>query len=250
LLAASLAAMTLVSAAASAQDTTSERGKLSYAIGFNTGVELAELAARGEQDDVNTVIKAIQDAYAKKQPAVPVEEVKTAGKAKQQRGLPVEELKSRWENKQKGQQAKLEAEFARLASENKAQSDACLAQNRAKQGVQTLPGSTVQYRVIEAGSGAKPTQYSDVVLNYRGTLPDGTVFVDTNQAPEGQQAGPVTLKVSQIPLVGLREALLQMPTGARWEVVLPGDKAYGTDMRAGRMVNQAVVFDVKLVSVK
>ncbi|NLW96679.1 FKBP-type peptidyl-prolyl cis-trans isomerase N-terminal domain-containing protein [Luteimonas wenzhouensis] len=233
LLAASLAAMTLVSAAASAQDTTSERGKLSYAIGFNTGVELAELAARGEQVDVNTVIKAIQDAYAKKQPAVPVEELKTAV-----------------ENMQKRQQAKLEAEFARLASENKAQSDAFLAQNRAKQGVQTLPGSTVQYRVIEAGSGAKPTQNSDVVLNYRGTLPDGTVFVDTNQAPEGQQAGPVTLKVSQIPLVGLREALLQMPTGARWEVVLPGDKAYGTDMRAGRMVNQAVVFDVKLVSVK
>lgn len=233
LLAASLAAMTLVSAAASAQDTTSERGKLSYAIGFNTGVELAELAARGEQVDVNTVIKAIQDAYAKKQPAVPVEELKTAV-----------------ENMQKRQQAKLEAEFARLASENKAQSDAFLAQNRAKQGVQTLPGSTVQYRVIEAGSGAKPTQNSDVVLNYRGTLPDGTVFVDTNQAPEGQQAGPVTLKVSQIPLVGLREALLQMPTGARWEVVLPGDKAYGTDIRAGRMANQAVVFDVKLVSVK
>jgi len=233
LLAASLAAMTLVSAAASAQDTSTERGKLSYAIGFNTGVELAELAARGEAVDVNTVIKAIQDAYAKKQPSVPVEELKTAV-----------------ENMQKRQQAKLEAEFARLASENKAQSDAFLAQNRAKQGVQTLPGSTVQYRVIEAGSGAKPTQNSDVVLNYRGTLPDGTVFVDTNQAPEGQQAGPVTLKVSQIPLVGLREALLQMPTGARWEVVLPGDKAYGTDMRAGRMANQAVVFDVKLVSVK
>ena len=232
LLAASLAAMTLFSAAASAQDTSSERGKLSYAIGFNTGVELAELAARGEAVDVNTVIKAIQDAYAKKQPAVPVEELKTAV-----------------ENMQKRQQAKMEAEFNQLASQNKAQSDAFLAQNRAKQGVQTLPGSTVQYRVIEAGSGAKPTQNSDVQLNYRGTLPDGTVFVDTAQAPEGQQAGPVTMKVSQIPLTGLREALLQMPTGARWEVVLPGDKAYGTDMRAGRMANQAVVFDVKLVSV-
>ena len=232
LLAASLAAMTLFSAAASAQDTSSERGKLSYAIGFNTGVELAELAARGEAVDVNTVIKAIQDAYAKKQPAVPVEELKTAV-----------------ENMQRRQQAKMEAEFNQLASQNKAQSDAFLAQNRAKQGVQTLPGSTVQYRVIESGRGAKPTQNSDVQLNYRGTLPDGTVFVDTAQAPEGQQAGPVTMKVSQIPLTGLREALLQMPTGARWEVVLPGDKAYGTDMRAGRMANQAVVFDVKLVSV-
>ncbi len=233
LLAASLAAMTLVSAAASAQDTTSEKGKLSYAIGFNTGVELAELTARGEAVDVNTVIKAIQDAYAKKQPAVPVDQLKTAV-----------------ENMQKRQQAKMEAEFAQLSNANKTQSDSFLAQNRAKQGVRTLPGSTVQYRVIEAGRGAKPTQASDVEINYKGSLPDGTVFVDTAQAPEGQQAGPVSMKVSQIPLTGLREALLQMPTGARWEVVLPGDKAYGTDMRAGRMANQAVVFDVKLVSIK
>ena len=233
LLAASLAAMTLVSAAASAQDTTSEKGKLSYAIGFNTGVELAELTARGEQVDVNTVIKAIQDAYAKKQPAVPVEQLKTAV-----------------ENMQKRQQAKMEAEFAKLSADNKSKSDAFLAQNRSKQGVQTLPGSTVQYRVIEAGNGAKPTQASEVQINYKGSLPDGQVFVDTAQAQEGQAAGPVSMKVSQIPLAGLREALVQMPAGARWEVVLPGDKAYGTDMRAGRMANQAVVFDVKLVSVK
>ena len=233
LLAASLAAITLISATAAAQDTTSEKGKLSYAIGFNTGVELAELTARGEAVDVNTVIKAIQDAYAKKQPAVPVDDLKAAV-----------------ENMQKRQQAKMEAEFAKLAAENKTASDAFLAQNRAKQGVQTLAGSTVQYRVIEAGSGAKPTQASDVQINYKGTLPDGTVFVDTAQAPEGQQAGPVTMKVSQIPLVGLREALLQMPTGARWEILLPGDKAYGTDMRAGRMANQAVLFDVKLVGVQ
>ncbi len=233
LLAASLAAMTLVSAAVSAQDTTSERGKLSYAIGYNTGNELAELTARGEAVDVNTVIKAIQDAYAKKQPAVPVDQLRAAV-----------------ESMQKRQQAKMEAEFAKVAGENKSQSDTFLAQNRAKQGVQTLPGSTVQYRVIENGSGAKPTQASDVQINYKGSLPDGTVFVDTAQPQEGQQAGPVTMKISQIPLVGLREALLQMPTGARWEVVLPGDKAYGTTIQAGRMANQAVVFDVKLVSVK
>ena len=233
LLAASLAAMTLFSAAASAQDISSEKGKLSYAIGFNTGVELAELTARGEAVDVNTVIKAIQDAYAKKQPAVPVDQLQAAVQSMQQR-----------------QQTKMEAEFAKLSADNKGKSETFLAQNRAKAGVQTLPGSTVQYRVLEAGSGAKPTQASDVQINYKGSLPDGTVFIDTAQPQEGQQGGPVSLKVSQIPLVGLREALLQMPTGARWEVVLPGDKAYGTTIQAGRMANQAVVFDVKLVGVK
>jgi peptidylprolyl isomerase len=89
-----------------------------------------------------------------------------------------------------------------------------------------------------------------VQLQYKGTLPDGTVLIDTSQAREGQPAGPVSMKVSQIPLVGLREALTQMPSGARWEVVLPGDKAYGSTIQAGRMANQAVVFDVKLLSVK
>ena len=232
LLAAALAATTLVAGTAFAQDTTSEKGKLSYAIGYNTGAELAELTARGEAVDVNTVIKAMQDAYGQKEPAVPVDQLRTAV-----------------ENMQKRQQARMEAEFRKLADANKAASDTFLAQNRAKAGVKVLP-SGVQYRVIEAGSGAKPTQSSDVQLTYKGSLPDGTVLMDTNQAPEGQTAGPVALKVSQVPLEGLRDALLQMPAGARWEVVLPGDKAYGNDIRAGRMANQAVVFDVKLVSVK
>jgi peptidylprolyl isomerase len=229
LLAAALAAITLTAGAASAQDMTSERGKLSYALGYDLGRNLAE---SGESIDVNTVIKAVQDGYGKKEPGVPVDQLRVAV-----------------ENMQKRQQAKMQAEFNKLAADNKAKSDAFLAQNRAKSGVRTLP-SGVQYRVVETGNGARPTQTNDVQISYKGTLPDGTVLIDTNQAREGQPAGPVSMKVNQIPLAGLREALTQMPAGSRWEVVLPGNLAYGTDMQAGRMANQAVVFDVKLVSVR
>lgn len=229
LLTAALAALTLTAGVATAQDMTSEKGKLSYALGYDLGRNLAE---SGEVIDVNTVIKAVQDGYAKKEPGVPVDQLRVAV-----------------ENMQKRQQAKMQAEFNKLAADNKAKSTAFLAQNKAKSGVKTLP-SGVQYRIVETGNGAKPNQTSDVQLQYKGSLPDGTVLIDTSQAREGQPAGPVSLKVSQIPLVGLREALTQMPAGSRWEVVLPGDKAYGTDIQAGRMANQAVVFDVKLVSVK
>ncbi|MDQ3494493.1 MAG: FKBP-type peptidyl-prolyl cis-trans isomerase [Pseudomonadota bacterium] len=229
LLAAALAAITLTVGAASAQDMTSERGKLSYALGYDLGRNLAE---SGESIDVNTVIKAVQDGYGKKEPGVPVDQLRVAV-----------------ESMQKRQQAKMQAEFNKLAADNKARSDAFLAQNRGKAGVRALP-SGVQYRVVETGNGAKPSQASDVQITYKGTLPDGTVLIDTNQAREGQPAGPVSMKVNQIPLVGLREALTQMPAGSRWEVVLPGNVAYGTDMQAGRMANQAVVFDVKLVSVR
>src|SRR5690606_3018656 len=129
-----------------AQDTSSEKGKLSYAIGYNTGAELAELTERGEAVDINTVIKALQDAYGKKEPTVPVDQLRTAV-----------------ENMQKRQQARMEAEFKRLSDANKAASDSFLAQNRAKAGVKVLP-SGVQYRIIETGSGAKPGQASDVEL--------------------------------------------------------------------------------------
>lgn len=232
LVAATLAALTLTAGAVSAQDTTSEKGKLSYAIGFKTGIDIARLQARGEQIDIATVIKALQDAVAKKDPAVPAEQ-----------------LGQSIENMQKRLAAKAKAEFDKLAAENKTKSDTFLAQNKGKSGVKTL-ASGVQYRVIEAGSGAKPTQASQVQISYKGTLPDGRVIVDTAQAAPNQPAGPVTIKVSEIPLPGLREALQLMPNGARWEVVMPGNAAYGTTIEAGDMANQAVVFDVKLVSFK
>src|SRR3546814_19598862 len=86
---------------------------------------------------------------------------------------------------------------------------------------------------------------------FRSTLASGgQTFVDTFSPPEGQKPGPVSMKLNQIPLVGLREALAQMPSGSRWEVVLPPEKAYGNTPQSPIGPNQAVVFDVQLVSVK
>lgn len=232
LLAASLAALTLTAGIASAQDTSSDKGKLSYAIGYDMGNNVAELVANGEQVDINTVIKAVQDAYAKKPPTVPVDQLRTAVQGMQQR-----------------QMAKAKANFEKASADNKAKSDAFLAQNKVKAGVKALP-SGVQYRVVEVGTGAKPSQASEVQIQYKGSLPAGQTFVDTFAAQEGKPAGPVSMKVSEVPLVGLREALVMMPAGSRWEVVLPADKAYGNTPQSPIGPNQAVVFDVKLVSVK
>lgn len=232
LLAASLAALTLTAGVASAQDTTSEKGKLSYAIGYDMGNNVSELTKNGESIDINTVIKALQDANAGKDPAVPVDQLRTAVQGMQTR-----------------QTAKAKARFDQVSAENKTKSDAFMAQNKAKSGVKTLP-SGVQYRVVTSGTGAKPTQASDVQIQYKGALYDGRVFVDTAKPPEGQQAGPVTLKVSQIPLVGLREALTQMTAGSNWEVAIPADKAYGNTPQSPVGPNQAVVFNVQLISVK
>jgi peptidylprolyl isomerase len=227
LMAVAAAALVLSAGMASAQDTTSEKGKLSYALGFKTGVDAAELAQRGEQIDLASLIKGVQDAYAKKQPAVSVEQLQKA----------LSDMQAR-------QTAKAKAEWDKASSENKAKSDAFVNANKAKAGVKVLP-SGVQYRVIEVGSGAKPTAASTVQLEVAGPYPWG----QRPQEARPAQAIP-SIKVSQIEMPAMREVIQQMPTGSKWEVTLPADKAYGADPRTGFPPNVAVQFEIKLVSTK
>ena len=213
-----------------AQDTTSEKGKLSYYFGYDYGSNLAELQERGEPLDVNSIVKGVQDALAKKQPAVSAEQLKPAVEAFQKR--------------EQARAAQAKAQYDKAAAENKTKSDQFMAQNKAKAGVQTLP-SGVQYRVIQAGTGAKPTQASTVELQVAGAYPFGQ---RPSEARPPQQMKDV--KVSAIEMQAMRDVLLQMPVGSKWEVALPPDKAYGADPRTGFPPNVAVVFEIKLVSAK
>jgi len=225
LIAVAVAALTLTAGQAFAQDTSSEKGKLSYALGYDLGRNASE---SGEALDVGTITKGLQDGYAKKDPAVPVDQ-----------------LRSAVENMQKRQQAKAKAAWDSAAAENKTRSDAFIAQNRSKAGVQALP-SGVQYRVIEAGKGAKPTAASTVSLEVAGPFPWGQ-----RQQGEASQARPMPdIKLTEVEMPAMREALQMMPAGSKWEVTLPADKAYGADPRTGIPPNMAVQFEIKLVSVK
>jgi peptidylprolyl isomerase len=224
LLAATLAALTLTSGLAIAQDTTSAKGKLSYALGYQLGREAVE---SGEALDLNTMTKAMQDGYGKKDPAVPVDQMRTA-----------------YQDMQKRMQAKAKAAFDKAAAENKTKSDSFIAQNKAKAGVKVLP-SGVQYRVIETGNGAKPNQSSTVELEVAGPYPWGQ-----HPTPDQPAQKMPSTKVSEIEMPAIREVLTQMPAGSKWEVTLPSDKAFGADPRSPFPPNVAVVFEVKLVSVK
>ncbi len=224
LLAATLAALTLTGGAALAQDTTSAKGQLSYALGYQLGREAAE---SGEVLDLTTMTKALQDGYAKKDPTVPVEHMRTAYQGMQTR-----------------MQAKAKANFDKAAAENKTKSDAFIAQNKGVSGVRTLP-SGVQYRILEVGTGAKPTPSSTVELDVAGPYPWGQRPTPV-PAPQRMPA----MKLSAIEMPAMREVLAQMPTGSKWEVTLPPAQAYGADPRSPYPPNVAVVFEVKLLSVK
>ena len=228
LLAATVAALTLTAGLAVAQDTASEKGKLSYYFGYDFGRSLAEA---GEPVDVATLVKAVQDGYAKKQPAVPAEQLRPAVEA--------------FQNRQQAQAQAEKAKWDKAASDNKTKSDQFLAQNKAKTGVKVLP-SGVQYRIVETGTGAKPTLASTVALEVGGPYPFGQHPTQGGDQPQKIPA----VKLSEVEMAAMREVLALMPAGSKWEVVLPSDKAFGADPRTGFPPNVAVAFDVKLVSVK
>ena len=237
LLAASVAALALASGAVLAQtapaapaapaaSAASDKTTLSYAIGYDMARDLAE---RKVDLDVATLVRAIQDGYAKKPPTMPADRLEASMKAFQQRMV-----------------AQAKAEYDKELQKNKTASDQFLASNRSKPGVTVLPGG-VQYKVIDPGTGAKPTANSTVSVHLRGSISTGQEFANTYST---NQAKPAEFKVSEFPIAGVREALLLMPVGSRWEVYVPAEKAYGNEPRSPVGPGQAVVFDVKLLSVK
>ncbi|PNS07691.1 FKBP-type peptidyl-prolyl cis-trans isomerase N-terminal domain-containing protein [Solilutibacter silvestris] len=229
-LAAVLAALTMTAGAASAQDMTTDKGKLSYVFGYQLGGQLAQVQDSGEQIDINSAVKGIQDAYAKKDPALAEAQAKPVMEAFQRR------------QEARAQQAK--AEYDKAAAANLTKSNQFLAANKAKPGVKALP-SGVQYRVVTAGTGARPALGSTISVAFAGP------FFMGQRPPEGAKLEQApAMKLSEVQVEGLREAITQMPAGSQWEITLPPSKAFGADPRTGMPPNAAVQFDVKLNSVK
>ena len=238
LLAATLAALSLTAGVALAQPAPAkpaaapaqqypvpDKATLSYALGYERG---AMIARSGADIDAAAVARGLQDAIAKKEP--------TASAEKMGNALGYFEQKMEKDAR---------AGFEKVARENKVKADAFMAANKTKPGVVTLPGG-VQYRVVQAGTGAKPTAAGSVVAHMRGVLSSGVALGDTFTS---SPLAPPTLKLTEMP-AGLREAVLLMPVGSRWEITIPPEKGIGKDARAPGGPNQAMVYDFQLVNIK
>ena len=144
-------------------------------------------------------------------------------------------------------QAVVNDHFRKLAEEayaqNKASGEAFLAANAKKEGVTVLP-SGLQYEVIAAGNGKKPSSTDRVQCHYEGTLIDGTVFDSSIKRGE-----PAVFGVNQV-IKGWVEAMQLMQEGAKWRLYIPYDMAYG-EHGAGEMIPpySALIFDVELIKV-
>jgi FKBP-type peptidyl-prolyl cis-trans isomerase len=218
-------AVGLLAIQASAQETatlTTQKDKVSYGIGVQVA---ASLKGQGIDIDPNLLVKGLRDALAGQKLLMSDEELSATMAAFQQ------------EMVQKQTQARAQA-----AEENKKNGDTFLAGNGKKDGVVTLP-SGLQYKIMVAGEGKKPTETDSVSCNYRGTLIDGTEF-DKSEAGK-----PASFDVKQVS-PGFKEGLQLMTVGSKWQFFIPPDLAYG-DRGAGNAIgpNTTLVFEVELVSI-
>jgi len=221
LLIASLAcifAATAVDAETSALST--EKQKFSYTIGFQIAQNIKN---RGLDIDAKALAQAIEDVLGGKQPQLSMADMQAAMAAFQRK--------------------QLEARAA-IAAKNQQAGEAYLASNKKKEGVVALP-SGLQYKVMQKGSGKKPTAKDTVLVHYRGTLLNGEEF--DSSYTRGQ---PATLEVGGV-IEGWKQALELMPVGSKWQVVIPPDLAYGV-RGAGDSIgpNETLIFEIELVDIK
>jgi len=124
---------------------------------------------------------------------------------------------------------------------NKDKEAAFLAANAKKPGFQTTE-SGLQYLISEPGNDLKPTPADTVLVHYKGTLPDGTVF---DEATEGE---PVRFLLNRV-VSGWTEGLQLLGEGGKATFVLPSALAYGERGTQGIEPNTPLTFEVELVQV-
>ncbi len=120
-----------------------------------------------------------------------------------------------------------------------------LEENAQRDDVQ-VTDSGLQYRVIEEGSGVKPSATSEVEVHYRGTLINGEVFDSSYE--RGQTA---TFPLNRV-ISGWTEGLQLMSEGATYEFFIPGELGYGNNPPPGSVIKpgSVLIFEVELIDVK
>lgn len=117
-----------------------------------------------------------------------------------------------------------------------------MEQNAKRKGVVVLK-SGLQYEVLQPGHGPRPLLSDYVKVQYKGYLPDGTVF-DNNYL-----RSPAVFRVSSA-IEGWQQALIRMRQGAKWRIYLPPYLAFGNRQVGKIPPNSPVIYEIKLLEIK
>ena len=221
LIAAALSTMMLTTVSAEvALDT--ELKKNSYATGMMLGQQLKGGLERTGEQDYDALVEAISDILGGKETQLTNEEMTTILQKKQEEQMALA--------KKAGEEAKTTGE-------------AFLAEYAKKDGVKKSDDG-IFYKVITEGTGKMPAESDTVKVHYRGTLKDGTEFDSSYKRGE-----PAQFPVGGV-IVGWQKTLQMMKAGAKWEVAIPSELAYG-ERGAGANIgpNEPLVFEIELLEI-
>ncbi|WLS79307.1 FKBP-type peptidyl-prolyl cis-trans isomerase [Erwinia pyri] len=200
-----------------------------YALGASLGRymenSLKEQEKLGITLDKDQLISGVQDAFA--------------GKSKLS-DQEIEQTLQSFEARVKGAaQAKMEKD----AKENTEKGEAFATKFAKEKGVKKTD-SGLLYQVEKEGSGDAPKDSDTVVVNYKGTLIDGTEF--DNSYTRGE---PLSFRLDGV-IPGWTEGLKHVKKGGKIKLVIPPQLAYGKNGVPGIPANSTLVFDVELLDIK
>lgn len=206
-----------------------EKQQISYMIGLDMAKSLEPIK---DGLDVDVFAEAMKAQFAGDEPRMTDEQ-----------SLAVQEaFTTKLQARQAAEQAAAAAEREAQGERNKVEGPAFLADNKDKPGVRTTE-SGLQYLVVRAGSGAKPSQDDVVRVHYKGTLLDGTEFDSSYE--RGQ---PAEFGLNQV-IPGWSEGVALMPVGSKYTFWIPSELAYG-DSGGGPIPPNAVLsFEVELLDI-
>ena len=202
-------------------DTPEKR--LSYTIGMDIG---RSLSTQDMELDIDVVMQALRASYLGEETLMTQEEVD----AERERFIQARQQEMQQQRNAEGQR-------------NLEEGQAFLAANADKEGVQVTE-SGLQYRVIEEGEGEQPGAGDRVTVHYRGRLINGTEFDSSYSRGE-----PTTFGLGQV-IPGWTEGLQLMREGAKYELYIPPDLAYGERGAPGTIgPNSTLIFEVELIEI-
>jgi FKBP-type peptidyl-prolyl cis-trans isomerase FkpA len=164
------------------------------------------------------------------------------------------EQQAAFEKAYKLQQAKQKAAEAKQIAKD----DKILKAYFVKKGITPKKtASGLYYTIKEEGAGIVPVANDTLIVNYTGTLLDGTKF-DSNEDTAFKHATPYNFVLGRKAVInGWEEGFALLKTGSTATFYIPSTLAYGAQTRPGSPANpkgipanSVLIFDVKLLNTK
>jgi len=203
-----------------------ETDRISYSLGYQVGNDFKR---QGVGLDEEALVRGFNDASSGGEPILHQEVMNTI----------LGDLKGKISTAQREGALERRARKQREAEEKRSKGRVFMAENAEKPGVKTLP-SGLQYKVIKSGTGKKPVQHDLVRVHYRAKQISGHEFDSSyrRNAPSSFSVGGV--------IAGWTEALQLMREGAKWELYIPPELAFGS---RGPLADQTLIYEIELLGV-